>query len=47
MRMAAKAPPDTANEALEERENQVRGRVSTKTSRAIAFSLSMMNRAFV
>ena len=31
MRVAAKAPPDTANEALEERENQVRGRVSTKT----------------
>jgi len=31
MRVDAKAPPDTANEALEERENQVRGRVSTKT----------------
>ena len=31
MRVAAKAPPNTANEALEERENQVRGRVSTKT----------------
>src|SRR5213596_1103957 len=31
MRVAAKAPPDTANEALEELENQVRGRVSTKT----------------
>src|SRR5207302_11206979 len=37
MRVAAKAPPDTANEALEERENQVRGRVSTKTEQGNRF----------
>ena len=36
------------NEALEERENQVLAvEFPPKPSRAIAFSLSMMNRAFV